>query len=65
MDNKLLTDVSMYDHAFQVAYGILMTHIQSGTAVTADLPECLAGLTRVIREYGERQDSLPEQEPRT
>lgn len=65
MPNTVSIDMSRYDQAFNLAYNLLSEHIKSGSAVTADIPTCLAELTEVIRKYGGSSDSLPQPEPRT
>ncbi|SBW07069.1 hypothetical protein KM92DES2_12283 [uncultured Desulfovibrio sp.] len=63
MSHKSNVDLSSYDQAFLLAYDLVAAHVQAGNAVTADIPTCLAGLTEVIRKFGNPADSRPQPEP--
>ncbi|WP_165064477.1 hypothetical protein [Desulfovibrio sp. ZJ200] len=65
MSEKVSLDLSRYDSAFLLAYQLVADHIHSGNATTADIPNCLAELTEIIRKFGGKPDSRGEQEPRT
>lgn len=56
-------DLSHYSESFQLAYSLVTDLIKSGNADTATLPECLAGLIKVIS--AEKVDSADSQAHRT
>lgn len=49
MSEKPLVNMERYDQDFILAVHLLENLIESGNADTASLPECLAGLVKVIR----------------
>lgn len=65
MSEKVSVDLSRYDPSFLLAYQLVSDHIHTGNATTADIPQCLAELTEVIRRFGGKADSQTEREPRT
>lgn len=65
MSEKVSIDLSRYDSSFLLAYQLVSDHINTGNAITADIPQCLAELTEVIRKFGGKSGSQTEQEPRT
>lgn len=56
---KISVDMNRYDPDFNLALQILDRHLATGNADTNAIPECLAGLIKVIRE-NVREDSKDE-----